>query len=204
VRLCENSLCLSLCKLYSTGLLALLNEFFNRAPDVDHDVRWHLLKLGDLLLRGADEAPPKVIVRLPPPTPVQEFAQTPFIRQPIKREKVKADGSMRSPLTPLGTGGLKLTIGPSSSVPTPLLKGPKTPSVPRTPSIVIGPPKPVGRPVEKKLDKPIKRAREPEAKPVMERAQRVACKNILTAVSQSKHSQIFLQPVDPVRDKAPK
>ncbi|KAH9929687.1 uncharacterized protein B0H18DRAFT_995740 [Fomitopsis serialis] len=73
------------------------------APETDNEVRWCLLKLADLLIRGAEEAPPKVTIHLPP-TPVTEVAPP-----------IPPDGraAIRTPTLPFA-GPPKLKLPPSS------------------------------------------------------------------------------------------
>ncbi|KAF9245714.1 hypothetical protein BU15DRAFT_85416 [Melanogaster broomeanus] len=63
------------------------------APDVDHEVRWGIIKLADIVLRGVEEAPPKVTIHLPP-TPVAE-------QPPNFHRSSQARGSTQAAATPV-------------------------------------------------------------------------------------------------------
>ncbi|KAI6012544.1 hypothetical protein F5J12DRAFT_818579 [Pisolithus orientalis] len=175
------------------------------APNVDHEVRWGIIKLADIVLRGVEEAPPKVTIHLPP-TPIAE--QPPPIKLPPKvaARPVKTSGPpTRSPLVP-APAPPKLKIAPSgsqvraSSSTAPVAPPPHVPRTVPPPAAKI---------------KPKLKARQPMANgvkaPQVPKAQSGgmslndlrACRNALKKLRLHKNAAIFLQPVDPVRDHAP-
>jgi transcription initiation factor TFIID subunit 2 len=194
---------------------------FNRLPDTDHEVRWCLLKLADLLIRPVEETPPTVKIHIPS-TPVIEAV--PPINPPIKA-KVPQRITVKTEVAPAPS---KLR---NSSIST-KLKLPGTPAVssPRIPSISVPPvaeapvkkgvsfaqpsPPPAISHVSKKdkarSSKPVPAS---PTKPIaVPRAQSggltfqdlKGCQNALKKLQANKHALFFLHPVDPVRDHAPK
>ncbi|TFK56505.1 hypothetical protein OE88DRAFT_1689584 [Heliocybe sulcata] len=174
------------------------------APDADHEVRWCLLKLADLLVRGAEEAPPKVTIHLPP-TPVSEQAPSlPIVKAPALKSQrmIKAIG-----------GPLKAPIPPHLTIPsTKLLLSPGTPAVesPRVPNAAVNGRRPIfAKPAAPKGKKavtvsPKKGGNAPKAQAAgMSVNDLRACRNALQKLRADKHAPLFLQPVDPVRDGAP-
>lgn len=176
----------------------------HRAPETDHEVRWCLLKLADLLIRGAEEAPPKVTIHLPP-TPVTEVAP------PIPPVKLKTRPSIKTGGPPTRTPTLpfastqKLKLPPSgvqgdvssrapSAAASPVLDKRDTFSVPKLP-----PPKKAPVP-EKKKPQNIPKAQAAG----MSLNDLRACRNALKKLQTHKRAAVFLQPVDPVRDHAPR
>src|ERR1700729_1708443 len=88
-----------------------LTKDCSSAPDVDQEVRWGIIKLADILIRGAEEVAPKVTIHLPP-TPAQETPPPlPAVKLPSKTRPVpKASGPPgRSPLVPFAPPKLKLS-----------------------------------------------------------------------------------------------
>ncbi len=93
------------------------------APDVDHEVRWCILKLADLLIRPVDEVPPKLSLHLPPKTPIIEIPPSlPVPKVSIKpQRKPSVVANVKSPLTPihmppkfkLSNGGITRDVTPS-------------------------------------------------------------------------------------------
>ncbi|KAI0652328.1 hypothetical protein C8Q79DRAFT_937038 [Trametes meyenii] len=175
------------------------------APETDSEVRWCLLKLADLLIRGAEEAPPKVTIHLPP-TPVTE-APPPIlpVKLPSKPPRaIKSGGPPSTPKTPLPpfTVPPKLKLVPSSSQAN--VSGARTPGH-ATPITrperrkELPPPKVPSKASEKKTGKAGHKAR---ASGMSENDLR-ACRSALKKVQTNKHAALFLQPVDPVRDRAP-
>ncbi|KAI0937072.1 hypothetical protein AcV5_005059 [Taiwanofungus camphoratus] len=176
------------------------------APDTDNEVRWCLLKLADLLIRGAEEAPPKVTIHLPP-TPVAEVPPAlPPVKVPLKsRPSFKSSGPpVKSPLTPFAVPP-KLRLLPSSSqvdisartpsvaTPTPLVeKRSESFAIPR-------PPAPKRAAPEKRKPQNIPKAQSGG----MSLNDLRACRNALKKLQTHKRAALFLQPVDPVRDRAP-
>ncbi|KAF4611399.1 hypothetical protein D9613_004170 [Agrocybe pediades] len=112
-------------------------------PDIDHEVRWCLLKLADLLIRPVEEAPPSVKIHIPI-TPVVETAPSlpPVKVLPKAPRAIKSGGPPKS--TPVNLNPptkLRLHASPHPEpVPTPTTKSPlvpfKKPALPkRAPSI---------------------------------------------------------------------
>src|SRR4051812_3132724 len=87
-----------------------------RAPDVDHEVRWCILKLADILIRGVEETPPKVTIHLPP-TPVAEVApQLPAVKVKAPRPSKSSVPPPKAPLVPaVVSNKLKLALAPADS-----------------------------------------------------------------------------------------
>jgi transcription initiation factor TFIID subunit 2 len=170
-----------------------------------------LLKLADLLIRPVEETPPTVKIHIPS-TPIIEAAPQPL---PVKAI-VKAPRQVK-------TGGAPAKVPPATA--TTKLKLPGTPTVnsPRIPSIHV-PPEPVKRGVsfaappaptpssqkanKAKPSKPAsssKPASTPKAQTAgMSVQDYKACKSALKKLKTNKHAALFLQPVDPIRDHAPK
>ncbi|TFY68605.1 hypothetical protein EVJ58_g911 [Rhodofomes roseus] len=176
------------------------------APETDHEVRWCLLKVADLLIRGAEEAPPKVTIHLPP-TPVTESAPPiPSVKLPLKsRPTIKTTGGppTRTPTLPFA-GTPKLKLPPSSvqgdhstrthsAAASPVLDRRDTFTVPKLP-----PPKKAPAP-EKKKPQHVPKAQSAG----MSLNDLRACRNALKKLQTHKRATVFLQPVDPVRDHAP-
>lgn len=174
-----------------------------RAPDADHEVRWCVLKLADLLIRGAEETPPKVTIHLPP-TPVTEVPPPlPPVKLPVKPQRsFKSGGPPKTPITPV-TGTPKLKLLPSSSQVDISVKLPATPapehdrkptafSIPKLPKKAL--------PAEKKPPKNVPKGQSGG----MSLNDLRACRNALKKLQVNKRATLFLQPVDPVRDRAPK
>jgi transcription initiation factor TFIID subunit 2 len=187
-----------------------MTKTYLSAPDVDYEVRWYLLKLADMVVRGAEEQPPKVTIHLPP-TPVTEVPPPlPVVKLNVKasRPSVKTDlgTPARSPLTPFAQTP-KVRLVPSGSV-TPGPVSATTPVPKRTGSILVMPKGPKGVATgsgSRKETKPISKAPQPKKalSSGMEQADLSACRNMLRKLQSNKHATLFLQPVDPVRDKAP-
>ena len=175
---------------------------------MDQDVRWSIIKLADVLVRGAEEAPPKLSIHLPPPTPVTETAPPlPFVKipgPPKPSRSIKSGGPRNTPVSTPVTPKIRLVsaahveaAGTSSSS-TPVIGHPAVTKQGSISKI------PVGTKFKVK-------AKNKEAKAVL-KAQSggmasfdlKACRTALQKLKSSKHSNLFLQPVDPVRDRAPK
>lgn len=183
---------------------------------MDHEVRWCLLKLADLLIRPVEETPPTVKIHIPS-TPIIETApQAPPVKATAKAPRL------------IKTGGAPAKIPPTPT--TTKLKLPGTPTIssPRTPSIHV-PPEPVKRGVsfaapptptpsaiptsapkanKVKANKPVAPSK-PVSMPKPQTAgmsvqDYKACKSALKKLKTNKHAALFLQPVDPIRDHAPK
>ncbi|KAI0692979.1 hypothetical protein BC835DRAFT_1276761 [Cytidiella melzeri] len=178
------------------------------SPDTDHEVRWCLFKLGDLLIKPAEELPPKVTIHLPP-TPVLEVPPPlPTPKPAIKPQRslsIKAGGAIvKSPLTPV-------TIPPKIKLP---LNGTRIDVTPRTPATPSALPfmerrRESGSSFTKPpLPRKVELQRPPKAVPKsrsggMDFYDEKACKAAVKKLRNHKRSYFFRQPVDPVRDRAP-
>lgn len=167
-----------------------------RSCDADQQTRWAVLKLADLVLRGGEEAPPKITIQLPP-TPVIEAPPSPVVRiQPVQR--MLKTGPAPSPVSG-ASSTTKIKLAPSGLHREPT---PKTPVAPqRKGSFVIPAPR------RQKPDKE-KEKKKPPPKPKSQSSGMSvydlgACRNALKKLQVHKRARLFLQPVDPVRDRAP-
>jgi transcription initiation factor TFIID subunit 2 len=52
------------------------------APEVDFDVRWAMIQLADMLVRPAEEAPPKLVIHIPVTNPTAAEAGSPALPTP--------------------------------------------------------------------------------------------------------------------------
>ncbi|PCH34126.1 hypothetical protein WOLCODRAFT_130217 [Wolfiporia cocos MD-104 SS10] len=171
------------------------------APETDHEVRWCLLKLADLLIRGAEEAPPSVKIHLPP-TPVAEAApQIPTMKLPLKaRPSFKSGGpptksfSIPAPKLKLSSSSVQADV----STKTP---GSAASAIERRDSISTSrvPPPKRAPPPEKKKVQNVPKAQSGG----MSLNDLRACRNALKKLQTNRHAPVFLQPVDPIRDRAP-
>ncbi|KZT08630.1 uncharacterized protein LAESUDRAFT_45791 [Laetiporus sulphureus 93-53] len=171
------------------------------APETDHEVRWGLLKLADLLIRGAEEAPPKVMIHLPP-TPVSEVAPVlPAVKLPPKaRPSFKSGGPPTKAIAPPFTPRLKFMSNNSQVDVSARMPGAVTPNVSRRDVFPVPrPPAPKRISIVEKKDKSIPKARSGG----MSLNDVQACRNALKKLQMHKNAHWFLQPVDPVRDNAP-
>ncbi|KAL4266270.1 Transcription initiation factor TFIID subunit 2 [Pleurotus pulmonarius] len=182
------------------------------APNVDHEVRWCILKIADMLIRGLVEAAPTVKLTLPPTPIIEHSPQLPLVKVPPKPRPVKSGTTPKSPLITFNAPP-KLRLPP----PTPTDPYASSPGTPRTPrfnsparSTALAPPHPPPLPPKSKPRPPKARPVRPE-KPSTGGVPRVsmdtldltACRNMLKKLQSNKHATIFLMPVDPVRDQAP-
>ncbi|KAJ7070580.1 hypothetical protein C8F01DRAFT_1106921 [Mycena amicta] len=183
------------------------------SPDIDHQVRWGLLKLADLLLKPVEETPPTVKLHIP----ANAVTETPPAEQsPVQPIKLKLAGPVApSPTVPAPpTPKLILRASTPSVAPTPL----RTPivepqrvsfAIPAVPPKARAPPKPRAPPPAPKVNGIVKTT--PKTPPAPSKAQasgmslndlkatRAALKKLLS----NKHAKLFLHPVDPIRDNAP-
>ncbi|KAF7347442.1 Transcription initiation factor TFIID subunit 2 [Mycena venus] len=118
------------------------------AADVDHEVRWCLLKLADLLIKPIEETAPTVKIHIPI-TPVTENPPILTPSLPAK-PRVKLAGPVQSPVVPNHVPKLKLRASTPTVVRTPA----RTPSVePQAKPVVFAvpalPPKAKPAPVPK-------------------------------------------------------
>lgn len=186
-------------------------------PDIDHEVRWCILKLADLLIRPVEETPPTVKIHIPS-TPVTEVApQLPLPKMPAKIPRVIKSGGPP-------TKGPSIAVAPKLR----LTNSPLPDAIPRvsiTP-IVDAPKKnvafvaPMGPPVTKPPKLKGKSTKSVDTYKVAPQVPKVAhvpkaqsggmslndlraCRNALKKLRSNKHATLFLQPVDPIRDHAP-
>ena len=172
-------------------------------PEIDHEVRWCILKLADLLIRPVDETPPSVKIHIPS-TPVTDISpQLQAVKAPPKIPRVIKSGGPPSK-SPLITFNIptKLKLPPPDIVPpTPLAEIGKKAVMFATPEVPLKAAKPKGRTAK------------PNAKPAhVPKAQSGgmhlndlrASRNALKKLKANKHAVLFVQPVDPIRDHAPK
>ena len=180
----------------------------SRIPEIDHVVRWCILKLADLLIRPVDETPPSVKIHIPS-TPVTDIApQLPAVKAPPKIPRVIKSGGppSKSPLITFNPP-TKLKMPPPDIVsprvvpPTPLAEIGKKAVVFATPEVPLKAATPKGR-----LAKPsTKPAHVPKAQSGgMHLNDLRASRNALKKLKANKHAALFIQPVDPIRDHAPK
>src|SRR6266404_5031293 len=178
------------------------------APDTDQDVRWSIIKLADVLVRGAEEAPPKLSIHLPPPTPVTD-APPPLlpvkIPLPPKTSRALKSGGPRN--TPVSTPVTpKIRLVPFAHMEATNLRTVSTP--PAGQSVINTQGSAVQAPGGMKI-KVKQKNKEAKAVPKaqsggMSSFDLKACRTALQKLKSSKHSNLFMQPVDPVRDRAPK
>ncbi|KAH8094603.1 hypothetical protein BXZ70DRAFT_1009904 [Cristinia sonorae] len=167
------------------------------APDADHEVRWWLLKLADLLIRGTEEAPPKVTIHLPP-TPVLE------VPPQLPPVKIQMKPRVKPPTTPLVVSKPKIPPRPPKPANSVTFTEPLA-----TPS--AAPPLAADRPIPTEAStrgtkKQLTSKPAPKRKAQMggmSLSEVKACRIALKKLQANKHALIFLQPVDPVRDRAP-
>lgn len=175
------------------------------APDVDHEVRWCLLKVAEILIRPVEETPPTVKIHIPS-TPVIE-ATPPPAKAPVKAARSMKSGGppAKSPLVPFNMP-TKLRL-PAS----PMLDSPRMPLTPLESSkkgVAFAQPAPPtkgklkGRPP--KTGDSVKPAHVPKAQSGgMSLNDLRASRNALKKLKPHKHAGVFTQPVDPIRDHAP-
>ncbi|KAI9511720.1 hypothetical protein F5148DRAFT_1168299 [Russula earlei] len=177
------------------------------APDADQDVRWSIIKLADVLVRGAEEAPPKLSIHLPPPTPVTEIAPPlPSVKIPVPPKPsriIKPGGSKNTPVSTPVTPKIRLV--PSAHMEVVNVSSLSTPLAGQSTVIKQGTTSKTPANTKVKV-----KAKSKETKAVpkaqsggMTSFDLKACRTALQKLKTSKHSNLFLQPVDPVRDRAP-
>lgn len=189
-----------------------------RAPDADHEVRWAVLKLAEIVVRGSEEVPPKFFIHLPPQTPVNEAPPSlPSVKLTHKPGRpIKSGGAdVQSPLVPTATPKVRLLSGTANTDASFHKMSSTSVSTSATPlnikkSVVIQPPlandtlvhapKARGRPPKPKEQKAIPKSQSSG----MSLTDVKACDTALQRLMKSKHKKLFQSPVDPVRDRAPK
>ncbi|KAG5220967.1 Transcription initiation factor TFIID [Salix suchowensis] len=132
---------------------------------------------------------------------------------PTETRPMKSGATLKSPLIPFNAPP-KLKLPP----PTPTDPYASSPGTPRTPrfnsparSIALAPPQPPPQPPKLKARPPKPRPVRPEKastggapRASMDTLDLTACRNVLKKLQSNKHATIFLMPVDPVRDQAPR
>lgn len=175
-----------------------------RDTNADYEVRWCMLKLADLAVRGVEEPLPKVTIHLPPtpvteappPIPAPGIKIIPKIKTLVK--PVGRKGSIVIPPTPppMSTESVKKLRLPPATPSTPLPNVKSASTAMKPPAII--PQKPVQ--IIKKKERVVPKSQTAG----MEIYEVKACRNALKKIIANKHASLFRQPVDPVRDKAPK
>lgn len=174
-------------------------------------MRWCILKLADLLIRPVEETPPSVKIHIPS-TPIAEAPPVfPVVRvqasKPTRVVKYIAPPTKKPSLTLNPPTKLKFPVSPSPDVvlpkiiPTPIAKKAVNFATPNAPTKVKVPkaPKPS---VTKNGVRPAS-VPKPQSGGMSLHDLR-ASRNALKKLQSNKHCRIFLQPVDPIRDHAPK
>ena len=164
-------------------------------------MRWCLFKLAEALIRGSDEAPPSITIHLPP-TPVVEVPPPLPPARPPKPQRtlsIKAPvAPSKSPLIPFAAPPkLKLPMngGRKLSITTPLGESKKPSNTYTVPAL------PIRKGATKPTPKPAPKATPNSA---LNRNDMIVCQNAIRKLKAHKAAVLFLQPVDPVRDGAPK
>lgn len=153
-----------------------------------------------MLKRGAEEPLPKVTIHLPP-TPAVE------VPPPLTTPTLK--------IGPKSASQIKLASRKASFANSPQTATATSPTdVRRSPAIVPLKVPPVAtatqQPVRSTLaDKPAMHKKKEKALPKaqargMSAHDYKACRSALKRLTSNKHAALFLQPVDPIRDRAPK
>lgn len=184
---------------------------------MDHEVRLSMLKLSELVFRGAEESPPKVTIHIPRAPVLETFSAvvTPALK---KRMKLSAPGKVGTPISGVPPAKIRL---PAPSMPPEAAPSP-TPSQ-RNTNVRLPPlPRPSAQPKPDALKKEVafitpklkhKQKGSPAKKPKplhpaqangMSMDDYRASRSALKKTLANKHARIFAQPVDPVRDNAPK
>ena len=182
--------------------------------DIDHEVRWCILKLADLLIRPVEETPPSVKIHIPS-TPVIETSSvlSAVKAQPAKPlRSIKPGGPppKKPSLTLNPTARVRLSAGPlSARSPARVLPALATEAVKKV--VNFATPSVPSKAKSQKAAKPLtgkagtKPAHVPKSQSSgMSLNDLRASRNALKKLQSNKHARIFLQPVDPIRDHAPK
>ncbi|KAF8527429.1 hypothetical protein BU17DRAFT_39590 [Hysterangium stoloniferum] len=160
------------------------------ASTTDYEVRLSLLKLADLVFRGADESPPKVTIHIPR-TPVTELPPT--LPSPVlgskpgmkgKRLKIPIPSKVTLPVT--STARIRIPSTPKATLP--------------KKEVVFATPKQKAK--TKLSPKKVKSALQAQTNGMSLNDCR-ACRSAWKKMQANKHARLFAQPVDPVRDNAP-
>lgn len=189
-------------------------DHVSRNSGIDHEVRWCILKIADLLIRPVEETPPSVKIHIPS-TPITDVPPVfPVVRvQPPKLARVvkyggpptKKPSLMLNPSTKLKLPASPAPdVVPPKTVPTPVTVAAKravnfaTPNVPTKVKV----PK-TSKPLATKNGAKSALTPKPQSGGMSLNDLR-ASRNALKKLQSNKHCRIFLQPVDPIRDHAPK
>ncbi len=187
---------------------------FSRNSEIDHEVRWCILKIADLLIRPVEETPPSVKIHIPS-TPITEVPPVfPVVRvQPPKLTRgVKYGGppTKKPSLTLNPSTRLKLPASPAPDVVPPKAVAALV-TVAAKKAVTFATPNVPTKVKVSKASKPLatKNGAKPALVPKPQSGGMTlndlrASRNALKKLQSNKHCRIFLQPVDPIRDHAPK
>jgi transcription initiation factor TFIID subunit 2 len=189
-------------------------SFLHRNSEIDHDVRWCILKLADLLIRPVEETPPSVKIHIPS-TPVTE---APPVLSVVRVQPPKPTRVVKYGGPP--TRKASLALNPPTKLKLPASPAPDVVPPKTVPSLVVGAAKKAVNfatpsiPTKAKAPKssrPLATKNGAKPAPVpkpqsggMSLNDLRASRNALKKLQSNKHCRIFLQPVDPIRDHAPK
>jgi transcription initiation factor TFIID subunit 2 len=182
---------------------------------VDHEVRWAILALADILIRPREETPPALRIHLPPPTPVTPTAPVPSQGKNAPKLRLNVAAKVATPqassTTPIVKSATKLKLSNSTA----LLDG-TPPGSPRFPLVAVqehhftdksvlgsSTSNAINRKTKAKTNKPSIQPSKGSSNGML-LGDLAACRLLLKKLKANKHGVIFLQPVDPVRDKAPR
>lgn len=150
------------------------------SPDVDAEQRWALIKLAELLFKPAEEKD------LPLKPQLSLRIKAPGAKGPQQQQQAPAADSPLSAVSKIKLVHRPSTAGDEASLPGRVaFEDAAAPA--RKPSLKIKKPKPAT----------------PAQAAGMTNADITACRNALKKLSMNKHSPLFMNPVDPVRDGAP-
>lgn len=193
----------------------IINTTFNSHPDIDHEVRWCIFKLADLLIRPVEEAPPSVKIHIPSTPVIEAPPPLPAVKVPPKAPRVlKTTGGppIKSPLVSLNPPTkLKLPASPHPDA-IPAKLPPIIPEV-RKKEVAFAKPQ-----LPSKVSNSHSKSKTKQTSKITERPAHVpkaqsggmslndlkASRSALKKLKTNKRALIFLQPVDPIRDHAPK
>ena len=158
-----------------------------------------------MLIRGSEEVPPKVTIHLPP-TPVVEAAPPlPPLKVPLKPQKSLSlkPGTPKTPTTPISIPPkLKLPLNGARA------DGAHTPRAGTPHTEMRKASFPIPKPPKRIAEKPVSKTQPKHVPKAQSGGMSVydlrACQSALKKLQTHKRAIIFLQPVDPVRDRAPK
>ncbi|KAF8753693.1 Peptidase family M1 domain [Rhizoctonia solani] len=196
-------------------------------PSVDHEVRWCMLKLADLIYRPAEEPHVKIKIHIPP-TPISEAPPAPLpvvtpapllnLSGTLPKLKLHSPRTSAGPLPPLVP---PVAPSPLAFESTPERMEYHFPN--RSPSarsqhpslrpnqwfdhVPLLQPKVITRLSPEQASIPLPRPKKVKpAAPVhqgMNKTTHAHCKAVLNALHRNPHAAVFRLPVDPVRDNAP-